>query len=133
MSGGCSLCIVGLLCDSLLQQQVHVQEAALAFQLESMLGGVEVNNIVAVEENQCPFLGRNWANVRFDYGIVFRHSGIIDLQHKDAGARAAAIIADRIEQADILKVVTFLDFRDGGIGKCEFHDVIPFFLYVNRK
>lgn len=96
------MCVYDLLCDGLFQQQVHIKEAAFAFQLKSMLAGVEVNNIVAVEKNQRPFLSRDRSDVCFDHGIVFRHSGIIDLQHEYAGARAAAILSNRIEKADVL-------------------------------
>ena len=91
--------------------------------------GIEIDDVVAVEKTQGPFLSGYRSNVRCDYGSVFRQSGIMRLQHEDAGARAAAIIADRIEEADVLEFVTFLDFRNGGIGKSEFHDLIPFFPY----
>ena len=71
-----------LLCDSLLQQEVHVQETAFAFQLEGMLTGIEIDDVVAVEKNQSPFLSRYRSNV-FEVVIFldFRDGGIGKTDH----------------------------------------------------
>ena len=71
-----------LLCDSLLQQQVHVQETAFALQLEGVLIGIEIDDVVAVEKNQSPFLSGYRSNV-FEVVIFldFRDGGIGKTDH----------------------------------------------------
>ena len=71
-----------LLCDSLLQQQVHVQEAALALQLEGSQTLIKIDDIVTVEENQRPFLSRDRSDV-FEVVIFldFRDGGIGKTDH----------------------------------------------------
>ena len=70
------------MCDSLFQQQVHVQEAALALQLEGSQTLIKIDDIVTVEENQRPFLSRDRSDV-FEVVIFldFRDGGIGKTDH----------------------------------------------------